>query len=73
MAEQLAAYPGRWARLWIFEDRDEADKRAAFVRSAFGRGWNVAVRETEDGWVLFARLKPELDEDAETEREPTFQ
>jgi hypothetical protein len=71
LAVTLAQNPGRWARLWSFEEREEADKRAGFVRSVFGRGTNVAVRQVEDLWVVFGRFK--ADQDNESEREPTFQ
>jgi len=61
---QLAQSPGRWARLYDFEDRDEADKRANFVRSAAGgKGWGVAVRHTDQGWSVFATLKEEAPEE----------
>lgn len=67
---QLALSPGHWARLYDFEEREEADKRANFVRSAGGgKGWGVAVRNTPHGWSVFAMLKEEApEEEPEAER-----
>lgn len=64
MLAQLATSPGRWARLYDFEDREDADKRANFVRSAGGgKGWGVAVRHSDHGWSVFAMLKDEAPEE----------
>jgi hypothetical protein len=59
MLYQIQEKPQQWARLYDFDDREEAEKRAAFVRSATGKGWNVAVRQTDYGWSIFARTKPD--------------
>jgi hypothetical protein len=56
---ELGNSPGRWARLYDFEEREDADKRANFIRSAAGKGWAVAVRHTPHGWSVFASLKVE--------------
>lgn len=58
LLEELANYPQRWARLFDFSDKGEADKRATQVRTAAGKGWNVATRRLDDGrWSVFARMR----------------
>jgi hypothetical protein len=55
---ELSQYPQRWARLFDFNDKEEADKRATQVRTAAGKGWNVATRRLDDGrWSVFARMR----------------
>lgn len=56
--QELSEYPQRWARLFDFDDKEEADKRATQVRTAAGKGWNVATRRLDDGrWSVFGRMR----------------
>lgn len=64
MLAELAQHPGQWARLYDFDEKEEAEKRANFIRSAAGgKGWGIAVRNTEHGWSVFAKLKDEPPEE----------
>jgi len=72
MLDELAQHPGQWARLWDFEDKEEADKRASVLRSVSGKGWNVALRHTEYGWSIFCRRRENQPEE-DTARAPAFQ
>jgi len=84
--ELLAALrekPGAWARLYDMDSKEDARKRASFVQQ---KGYNLSVRETAQGWSVFARYpEPATDEpetasddtatvvaDDEPSREPTF-
>lgn len=71
LLEQLSQYPQRWARLFDFSDKEEADKRATQVRTAAGKGWNVATRRLDDGrWSVFARMRSaEEQREADLKRE----
>lgn len=71
MLDELRTRPGMWARLWDFNDRDEAEKRAGTFRSVAGKGWNVSLRESEYGWSVYARRSDEASEE-NTERAPAF-
>lgn len=60
---QLTQYPDQWARLFDFPDGDKegAEKHAGKVRSAAGylntgKSWSVAVRQTPQGWSIFAKM-----------------
>jgi hypothetical protein len=69
LLEELSMYPERWARLFDFSDREEADKRATQVRTAAGKGWNIAVRRLDDGrWSVFARLRSAEEQAADEQR-----
>lgn len=71
---ELSAYPDRWARLYDFTERQDAEKRATQVRTAAGKGWNIATRQQNGLWSVFARTKPvSQDGGEEAVREPTFQ
>lgn len=66
MLEQLVQYPDQWARLYDFgkDDKEGAEKHAGKVRSAAGylntgKAWSVAVRETANGWSVYARMSSE--------------
>jgi hypothetical protein len=77
LLDQLRHYPERWARLFDHDDRESAEKQATKVRTAAGKGWNVATRETDQGWSVFARTRPVKDEEGpsaatEGERPSTF-
>lgn len=57
MLAEIKERPEQWARLYDFGEKDEAEKRGSYIRSVVEKGWNVAVRHTEYGWSVFARLK----------------
>jgi hypothetical protein len=66
LLSQLAQYPEQWARLYDFaqDDKEGAEKHAGKVRSAAGylntgKSWSVAVRPTNHGWSIFARMSNE--------------
>ena len=72
MLEELGSHPGQWARLWDFQDKEQADKRAGVFRSVAGKGWNVTLRSTDYGWSIYARRAVDSPEET-TERAPAFQ
>lgn len=60
--DTLRQRPGAWARLWDFEDKDEAKKRVGYVSSvAQVKGakspFGFALRATPQGWSVFGRAK----------------
>lgn len=59
MMSALAENPGTWARLWDFEEKDDAKKRANYVGR---KGYSFAVRQTPVGWSLFGRFKGDPEE-----------
>jgi hypothetical protein len=65
--EQLAAFPGRWARLWDFETKEEAARRTGFMGT---KGFSFYVRRNDQGgYSLFGR-KREDPQDVETQERP---
>lgn len=95
LLSQLADYPDQWARLYDFPEaaKEDAEKHAGKVRSAAGylqtgKSWSVTVRQTPQGWSVFAKMssqparkrtkkaEPEHqvpEAEAAQVREPTFQ
>jgi hypothetical protein len=73
MLAALAENQGRWARLWDFEDKEDAKKRANYVGQKY---YSFAVRQTPVGWSLFGRFNGEPEEgqpeedDQEQDSEP---
>jgi len=58
---ELAKYPGRWARLFDMDDKDEARKRASILAE---KGFRFAVRATEPNvWSVFGLCKPFVPEE----------
>lgn len=72
MLEELRSRPGVWARLWDYNDKEDAEKKAGTFRSIAGKGWNVALRQSEYGWSIYARRSEDAPEE-DTERAPAFQ
>jgi hypothetical protein len=71
MLDELRQRPGQWARLWDFQEKEEAEKRANVLRSVSGKGWNVSLRQTQYGWSIFSRRREDEAEE-DTERAATF-
>jgi hypothetical protein len=69
MMNALREHPGKWARLYDFEEKEQATKRHQFMQR---KGYGFATRQTADGWSLYGRFKGDDPSEAETRR-PTFE
>jgi hypothetical protein len=64
MLAALAGNPGAWARLWDFEDKEDAKKRANYVGQKY---YSFSVRQTPVGWSLYGRFNGEPEEGQDQE------
>jgi len=65
MLAELQYNQGKWARLYLFETKDEARKRASFIGR---KGYSFYVREVKGdtpGWAVFARYNGPVEDKAD--------
>lgn len=66
MLAELSAYPGKWARLWTCEDEVTAKRNESALRASAEKGAiSVAIRETSEGWAVFAMAREPKAEESE--------